>query len=105
MALVCIYVCVYIRTIFVSNGLADCHARLLVGIVHAHSLRDLNAEPMQWKANLAAAVSRVFHIGDTFTGLHPWPQKLFLRYMSVVYIGDSNWKKKCLNFGVVVGLF
>ena len=34
-----------VRTIFVSYRLANGYARLLIRIVHTHSLRDLDAEP------------------------------------------------------------
>ena len=34
-----------VRTIFVSYRLANRYARLLIRIVHTHSLRDLDAEP------------------------------------------------------------
>ena len=33
-------------TIFVSNALTDCNARLLIRIIQAHRLRKLNTQPI-----------------------------------------------------------
>ena len=66
-------------TIFISNTLAHCNARLLIRVVQAHCLRELDAQPM--------AVSFVFY----HPPYHPLKRRGLKTILSATCFASCGW--------------